>query len=239
MSRETENVLLLLIGVAIGMIGVAGSYTRYVKPGLLPWLLIAAAVLIVLASTCIVRDVRRGAAAGHDAEPGHRHRSGVTWALVLPVALLIFVVPPALAPRAAAPSTMAVATEALRKPYPPLPAEPAPVVRLPEVLRRVANDTAGTLDGRTITVDGFTVRDGDHVDLGRVVIICCAADAQLARMHLAGPPTPDVAGLPEGSWIRVRGQVVSRPPDGNGLFVPTFTMSAAQPITAPANTYDY
>ncbi|MET0456484.1 MAG: TIGR03943 family protein [Mycobacterium sp.] len=236
MTRETENVLLLLVGVAIGMIGVAGSYTRYVKPALLPWLLLAAAVLIALALACIVRDVRRGPPVADSGEPGHRHRRGMAWLLVVPVAALVFVVPPALAPRAAAPSSIAVSTEALRRPYPPLPDEPAPVVRLPEVLRRAANDVAGTLNGRTITINGFAMRDGDRVDLARVVIICCAADAQLARIHLAGPAAADLA---DGAWIRVRGRVVPRPADGNGLAIPTFTVADVQPIPAPANTYDY
>ena len=39
MSRETENALLLLIGVSTALIVVTGSFTRYVKPTLLPYLI--------------------------------------------------------------------------------------------------------------------------------------------------------------------------------------------------------
>ena len=60
MSRETENTLLLLVGISITMITVTGAFTRYVKPGLLPWLAASAALLIVLALAAIIGDVRRG-----------------------------------------------------------------------------------------------------------------------------------------------------------------------------------
>ena len=38
MTRETENAILLLVGMAVGIITITGTYTRYVKPSLLPWL---------------------------------------------------------------------------------------------------------------------------------------------------------------------------------------------------------
>ena len=60
MSRETENALLLLLGLATAIITITGVYTRYVKPSLLPWLAAVAVLLIVLALSAIVRDLRRG-----------------------------------------------------------------------------------------------------------------------------------------------------------------------------------
>ena len=73
------------------------------------------------------------------------------------------------------------------------------------MLQRAANDTAGTLDGRLITITGFTLKAAGTVDLGRVVIICCAADAQLARIHLTGPASDMADGYPENTWIEVEG----------------------------------
>jgi uncharacterized repeat protein (TIGR03943 family) len=241
MSRETENVLLLLVGFTIALISIAGSYTRYVKPSLLPWLVVAAAVLIGLALTCIVRDVRAGGPQHDHADDaqGHRHHSGVAWLLVAPIAVLGFVVPPALNARAAAPSVVAVSTDVLRHPFPPLPAEPAPAVRLPEVLQRIATDSAGTLKGRTITIRGFTMKDGNQTDLARVVIICCAADAQLARIHLEGPAALSATGFAENTWIEVQGQVVPGPPASTGRAIPSLAVSNVQRIDPPANTYDY
>ncbi|TXI41845.1 MAG: TIGR03943 family protein, partial [Mycobacterium sp.] len=60
MRRETENVVLLIVGVAVAMVTVTGAYTRYVKPGMLPWLAVSAVLLIGLALTVIARDIRGG-----------------------------------------------------------------------------------------------------------------------------------------------------------------------------------
>ena len=63
MKRETQNVLLLLLGLAVGVMVVKGAYLHYVKPSLLPWLLIVAlGFLTVLSLVCIVRDIRKGGA---------------------------------------------------------------------------------------------------------------------------------------------------------------------------------
>lgn len=178
---------------------------RYVKSSLEPWLLASAALLVLLALTSIVRDVRRGPHAG--AHDDHGHLSGVIWLLILPVALLAFVVLPAIGPQAARPTVTEVSTEVLRRPFPQLPQERAPELSLPDLLIRNAQDSAGTLNNRLVTVTGFTMRDGDRLALGRIVILCCAADAQLAQITIGGPAAARAAGLPEGSWVRVEGIV--------------------------------
>ena len=237
MSRETENVLLLLVGLAIAMTTIEGSYTRYVKPSLLPWLLAAAGLLIFLALTAIVRDVHRGRER-HD-DDGHRHSGVVLWLLVLPVATLVFVVPPALGAQADAPPVTTDATDVVRRPFPPLPDGPAPIVALPEVLQRVAQDSAGTLDGRVITITGFTLKESSTVDLGRVVIICCAADAQLARIHLTGPAARAASAFPEDTWLQVEGTISPRPEDADGRYVPSLVVRSVGRIDPPTNTYAY
>lgn len=55
-----------------------------------------------------------------------------------------------------------------------------------DVMRRAAFDSAGTLYSRLITLVDFALRTDEHTDLARVSIFCCATDAQLARVHLAG-----------------------------------------------------
>src|ERR1700742_2301421 len=118
MKRETQNTVLLLVGVSIAMITLSGAFTRYVKPGLLPWLAASAVLLIALALTAIVGDIRRGGPRhddhGHDSD--HKHRTGIVWLLVLPVIVLTFVTPPALRPSAAAPSVTTVSNDVLRRP---------------------------------------------------------------------------------------------------------------------------
>lgn len=245
MSRETENALLLLVGVSTLMITLSDAYTRYVKPSLQPWLFASAALLIALSLVSIVRDVRRGAHPedGQDTEHGHHaghtHRSSVVWLLMVPIALLAFVVPPAIGPLTARPSVAQVSTDVLRRPFPPLPQERAPELSLPDLLIRNAQDSAGTLDGRLVSVTGFTIAEGGRTDLGRIVILCCAADAQLARVSLTGPAASDAAALADGSWVRIEGKVVAGQGDSAGRVIPQFQVSSVQQIEPPPNTYSF
>ncbi len=235
--------VLFLVGMCTAAIVVTGTFTRYVKPTLMPWLAVTAVLLVVLALSAAIRDVRARGRSGDDADHhddvGHTHRSAVVWLLVLPVALLGFVVPPALGARAAEPAVTNLPRMALQRPFPPLPGDRAPELLLPEVVVRANRDSANTLEGRLITVTGFTIKKGDEVDLGRVVIICCAADGQLARLHLRGPAAAIAADYPEETWLRVEGTVVPAPSDVAGLSTPTLTVSAVTPIEAPQNPYAY
>jgi uncharacterized repeat protein (TIGR03943 family) len=227
MTRETENTILLLVGLSIGLTTSSGAFTRYVKPSLLPWLVVTAVLLVGLALVAIVGDIRRGGpghAHGHD----HGHRSGVVWLLVVPIVVLIFVTPPALRPQAAARSATTASTGSQRRGFPPLPTGHAPDVPLPEVLMRAANDTSGSLTNRLITIRGFVLNEGDGIDLARIVIICCAADAQLARIHLRGGA---VTRFGDNTWLRVEGRV------RNGTPIPTFDAVTVTRIDTPPSPY--
>jgi putative membrane protein len=243
MSREAENTVLLLVGISIAMITVSGVFTRYVKPALLPWLIVSAVVLIGLALVAIIGDIRRGgprtgdAAGDHGYE--HSHRPGIAWLLVVAVLVLMFVAPPALRPSAAAPSVTSVSNDVLNRAFPPLPPGPSPELSLPEVLMREAHDSTGSLTNRSITVTGFVLNEAQGVDLGRIVIICCAADAQLARIHLRGPAAGGAAGLPDNTWLRVQGQVIPGPRQPNSPAIPVLQATAVTRIDAPPNPYAY
>lgn len=236
MSREAENALLLLVGIATAMITIGGAYTRYVKASLLPWLTVTAVILIGLALVSMAADIRRGSPPEDD-HSDHSHRGSIAWLLLVPIAVLIFITPPALRPEAAAAKVTAVSTEVLRRPFPALPQGRAPEVSLPDVMIRAAQDTAGTLDGRLITVIGFTLPEAGGVDLGRVVIICCAADAQLARIHLRGPAATGLGNYPEETWLKVEGTVLSGKADGDSTSIPTLHVQSATRIDAPTNAY--
>ena len=243
MSRESENIMLLMIGLATGMITVTGAFVRYVKPALEPWLYLTAVVLIVLALVAIIGDLRRPAASSdHDHDHsqddgGHSHANGAVWLLLIPVVVLIFVTPPALRPQASVPSISAVSADSMRRPFPPLPAGRAPEVSVPDLMIRGVQDSAGTLDGRLITVIGFTLRDGDAVDLGRFSVLCCAADARLARVRLGGSGAAEAASMPEHSWVRVEGTVRPGLPGEPLLGIPIVEVDSVTPIDAPENVY--
>ncbi len=245
MSRETENTILLLVGLSIGLVTVTGAFTRYVKPELLPWLTITALLLVGLALVAIVGDIRHGGP-GHDhpdrpdhQEDGHSHRSGVLWLLVVPVVVLIFVSPPALRPQAA--SVRTTSNDASPRGFPPLPAGRAPEVSLPDVLMRAAQDTSGSLTNRLVTITGFVLNEPGGVDLARIVIICCAADAQLARIHLRGATGGAAWKFADNTWLKVEGQVetaaAAGAPRPKRAPIPTLRVVAVTRVDAPANPY--
>ncbi|OZE85600.1 TIGR03943 family protein [Rhodococcus sp. 15-649-1-2] len=225
MRRETQNVLLLLVGGAMVKISVDGSFLRYVKPSLHPYLLASGIFIVGLAVVAIVRDVRRGGPADDD----HAHSSRPYWMLLLPAALVLFVAPPALDVSSVSDRVVA-AGPVQRTAFPPLPDGEAPEVSLLDVVQRAARDSTGSLDDREITVTGIRVENPDgSVDLARILIICCAADARSIRIHL----DRDV----EGEWLRVRGTVgESSPETGN---IPTMTVTGVEQIDEPENTYAY
>ena len=173
---------------------------------------------------------------------GHSHRSGVLWLLVVPVVVLIFVSPPALLPQAA--SVRTTSNDASPRGFPPLPPGRAPEVSLPDVLMRAAQDTSGSLTNRLVTITGFVLNEPGGVDLARIVIICCAADAQLARIHLRGG-TGGTAGaalkFADNTWLRVEGQVETDATPGaprpKRAPIPTLRVLAVTRVDAPANPY--
>jgi uncharacterized repeat protein (TIGR03943 family) len=191
-------------------------------------------VLIALAIVAMVRDLRHCS----DDTDAHRHSPWLVWGLLVPIALTTFVVPPPLGASGATPEAIA-ATEPQRRPFPPLPAGRAPTVSLPDVLMRAATDSANSLDGRLLTMDGFTLKYPEGTDLARVVIVCCAADAQLARIHLSGPAVKLAVGHPEDTWLQVEGTVVSGTSAAATNYIPTLAVSSVKQIDKPANTYAY
>jgi uncharacterized repeat protein (TIGR03943 family) len=234
MRRETENTVLFLVGLSIGLITLTGAFTRYVKSALLPWLAITAVLLMGLALVAIVGDIRRGGA-GHD-DDGHSHRTGIVWLLVVPVLLLIFVTPPPLRPQGATRVTT-VSNDVLRRAFPPLPSGRAPEVSLPEVVMRAANDSSGSLTNRLVTVTGFALNEPGGVDLARIVIICCAADAQLAHIHLRDHDGGATLRFADNTWLRVEGEVTPAVRQPHTAPIPTLRGVTVTPVNAPANPY--
>ncbi|GLE58381.1 TIGR03943 family putative permease subunit [Mycobacteroides chelonae] len=240
MRRDTENTLLILLGVSVAMIAVTGTFTRYVKPGLLPWLACSAVIVIGLGLAAIIRDVRRGHTEhdhNHEGHGDHSHKHGATWFLVLPIVLLIFIVPPALSARSIAPANISASANTPRRAFPPLPPGDAPSVPLPEILMRIAAGSSDTLSGRTITVTGFTFKDGERTDLAKIVIVCCAADAQLARLHMTGPAAAPASALPENTWISVTGTVPGGQSYRGPSSIPAIEVAGITRTDPPKSTY--
>ncbi|HEY0499884.1 MAG TPA: TIGR03943 family protein, partial [Kutzneria sp.] len=57
MRRETQNILLVLLGGALLKIALNGTYLNYVKPALQPWLIVSGAIMVLLAGVAITTDI--------------------------------------------------------------------------------------------------------------------------------------------------------------------------------------
>jgi uncharacterized repeat protein (TIGR03943 family) len=251
--RETQNVLLLLLGGALLKISLNGQYLRYVKPSLHPWLIACGAVAIVLAVTGIVRDLlaqRDGGAAhsvshghaGNHGHGGHQHSSRSPWLLMLPVLAIFLVAPPALgADKVARSGDRPVVAQQPKGDsnvdFTPLPAEEAPLLKIGEVVTRAIWDDSGSLDGRQVRLVGFVAKGTDGSSyLARLVISCCAADATPVKVKLKGGQTEQ---YPPDTWLEVRGEVEpGTANEGNG-YAPTFVVSQASQVQAPPDPYEF
>jgi uncharacterized repeat protein (TIGR03943 family) len=234
--RETQNVLLVLLGGALLKITWNGSYLHYVKPSLLPFLVSAGVVILALGLIAIVRDVRAVAGhADHDVHADHAGRS--PWLLLLPVLAIFLVAPPALGADAVSRS-VSVAPQRSAVNFPPLPAGPVPALRMSDFVTRAVWDDAGSLNGRQVRLLGFVVH-GDHgvTYLARLVMACCAADATPMKVRLEG--RSGLATLPQDGWFEVRGQLVPGSARSGSGFAPTFTVSDLRPVPAPAEPYEF
>lgn len=244
MRRETQNVLLVLLGGALLKIGTTGDYLRYVKPSLLPFLLLAGGVMVTLGLLAIVRDVRAGrAGAQHDEPDDHDHAGRSPWLLLAPVLAIFLIAPPALGadsvtraePAVGAPARSGVDFDAL-------PGGAAPALRIGDLVTRAVWDDTGSLDGRQVRLSGFVVHHEDGTtSLARLTISCCAADARPVRVRLAGDGSiaAQIAAAPQDAWFEVRGEVVPDSANRTNRFVPTFAASGLTPIPAPAEPYEF
>lgn len=77
------------------------------------------------------------------------------------------------------------------------------------------------------------------VDLARIVIICCAADARTARIHLIGPKVALVTDPGSDQWWQVVGTVVPDSATEDNEFIPEMRVVTVERTTPPENTYSY
>lgn len=233
MRREAQNLLLLVVGATLVKITLDGSYLRYVKASLQPYLLISGCVIVLLGVIAIARDIRAGRATPHP----HGESSRPYWMLLVPPATLLFLAPPALS-TGAIPSTgpELVSATAPSRPLPPI-TEDTPTMPLRELVQR-AHKSPDTLHHRTITTTGFALPNetGTGFDLGQLAIACCAADGQLLILHLDGPLPPEIS---EGDWLSVTGRIASGASRPAASSWPTMTLDEARPIDPPTITYGY
>jgi uncharacterized repeat protein (TIGR03943 family) len=248
MKRETQNILLILLGGALLKIAINGDYLRYVKPSQQPWMIAAGAVMVGLGAIAIVNDllaVRRASlAARPPAEHAvdhheHPHPARSAWLLMVPVLAVFLVAPPALGAdsvtrtEARAPQP-AAATDAAA--FPPLPGEAVVPLLVSQFVARAGWDTTGTLNGRTVSISGFVVHSSGSTLLARMVISCCAADAYPVTVRLIGG---SAGHFKNDAWVEVIGQVVPGTATSANSYTPDLTVGAVHAVPAPKDPYEY
>jgi uncharacterized repeat protein (TIGR03943 family) len=222
--RDTQHVLLVLLGGALLRIAADDTYLCYVRPSH-RWLLLAAgAVIVALALVGLVRD--RAATPAH--EHGHGH---MPWLLIAPVMVIALVAPPALGADAVTRAGEGNAAVQVSDVFGPLPDE----LSVAEFVERAVWDTSGSLDGREVTLTGFVVRRGAAVELARLTIACCAADARPNRVRLVG----DVGAPAPDTWLQVRGVLQTGSATAANGQVPALTVTSVRTIPPPPDPYEY
>lgn len=258
MRRETQNVLLVLVGGAVVRISADHTYLRYVRSWTRPYLLTAGTVLLLLGLVSIWREVSThgtdaaqaggaggaapaGQAGGPAGDDGHGHGPGgprVAWLLLLPVVAIFLVAPPALGSYAAGNRANNVVQPASQGStgFAALPAGDPVTLRLTDLAVRAIWDKGRTLTGRHITLVGFvTPRRAGGYYLTRMVITCCAADAQPIRIAILGP----AAGTPAAdSWLAVTGSYGGMDTAEPGDYIPILRADSVTSVPTPAEPYE-
>ncbi|MFB9909208.1 TIGR03943 family putative permease subunit [Allokutzneria oryzae] len=238
MRRETQNILLVLLGGALLKIGLNGSYLNYVKPSF-QWLVVGTgSVMVLLAVLAIVRDLRRHAAGAAET---HEHGHGrSTWMLLLPVLAIFLIAPPALGSDSVNRNDGRSVAQGERKTggakFDPLPPGDVVPITMTDFVTRSAWDDANTLNDRTVRMTGFIVRDKTSTMMARLVMGCCAADATPVRVRLDGDPR--AAALPVDSWVEVTGRIQPGTATEANSYTPALTVSDLRPVPAPAEPYE-
>jgi len=236
-KRELHALVLALVGGTLLKLALTGDYKNYVRVGLKPYLIAAAVVVLAVAALSLWQAVaaRR---AGDD--HGHSHGHGwfdVAWLLVVPMLTLLLLAPPPLGSFSANRSGTALGAAPSAQ-LAPLPEGDPVRLSILDYASRAIFDHGQSLNGRQITLSGFVLPgNGGTWYLTRMVITCCAADAQPIKVGLTGGVP---AGLKANDWIKVTGTYVDRTDKDpvNGEPIPYLTVASSAPIPAPALQYE-
>jgi putative membrane protein len=237
-SRQAQAVVLFLVGGAVLRASLTDLYLRYVRAGLRPLLLGVGVVLIVAAIATVWYEWRpaRPTRESPSELAGRGHREPrIAWLLVLPLFALILVAPPALGSYAAD-----RAGTALQPPpgFLPLPADDPLRLGVVDYAARAVYDHGNSLRDRRIKVTGFiTIGPRGTPYLTRMILNCCAADAQPVKVGLIGQVPPV---LQPDTWFEVIGTYTTKQikDDVNGRPIPFITVIQARPVAAPHDQYE-
>lgn len=218
----------LLVGAVLLRLTVTGTYRRYVRVEMGPWLAIAGLAVVLLGLVTLIRAIR------HDrVVDAHGHQPGgdrVGWLLLAPIAALLLVAPPTLGSFGVGRSA-AIDIRAGAPVFERLPAGPPVPMSLLEFGQRAFEHEGASFHGTSVRLTGFVAdQDPEGFRLARYQIACCAADALPVVVRVIGVQ----GGIPpRDQWVTVTGRF--EPGDGD---VPTLFALALTPIPPPDEPYE-
>ena len=236
MNRETGGTISMVLGALLVRLVATGEHRRFVRPGLGPWLVIAAGVLLALGLATLIRAWRTGhpevddvGPADHDSNHDHGTER-IAWLLVTPVLILLLVAPPALGSYAVDRSSRVDVTSGPAV-FATLEVGPVHDISVLEFMQRSAEHDGASMANALVRLTGFVAgqEGNDQFRLARYSIACCAADAAAAVAMVEGVSEAP----PSDTWVRVIGTY-----DRLAGEIPVLTATSIETIPAPDDPYE-
>jgi uncharacterized repeat protein (TIGR03943 family) len=217
----------LLIGAVLLRLTFTGTYSRYIRVGMGPWLAVAGLAVFLLGLATLLRALRRPSAAGADAHGADR----VGWLLLAPIAALLLVAPPTLGSYGVGRGAT-VDVRAGAPVFDDLRANGEPVsMTLLEFGQRAFERGGASFNGAEIELTGFVAEtEQGGFELARYQIACCAADATPVVIRVTGV----FGAVPRRDrWVTVTG--VFQP---GGDPIPHLAATTVLAIAPPNDPYE-
>ncbi len=247
MRRSVQALLLVSLGgTVLHTTVLTDLYLRYVKETLRIPLIISAVLLVVLGLAGIpgirstFRRQRTDSSVAGEPPPesgslvdhGHDHAEGprAAWLLFVPTVMLFVLAPPALGSYTAARDNSQTRVEPADAQI--FPAKGTIPLTMSEFTGRFYWDDMDPLKGRVVRLAGFvTPAKNGRWYLSRLVVNCCAADANALKVQIRGATAP-----PADTWVIVTG--VWHPTQAHGDDpIPVLDTRTVKEIPAPTDPY--
>lgn len=190
----------------------------------------------------------------HPDAHGHDHgRSKAPWLIMVPVLVLLLVPPNALgadsvvrsatsqdiAGEAATGSSTGTSGEKRRTiKFDPLASTENASLTMKEFVMRTLYDATDSTSKGTFVIEGFVVPVSKGYTSGygiaRLVISCCAADANPMQVHVDGD-----APLPVNTWVKATVTAVAQTGTRENQYVPAVTVVSLETIAQPKDPYEH
>jgi uncharacterized repeat protein (TIGR03943 family) len=239
-DEPTRSVVLVILGATAAWLWRSGAALNYIRPSLVPYLVVSAVILVLLGLLPPFGLLRWRPAVPREEGTGHGHLGArVGSLLIVPVLVVVLVQPAALGSYAV--SGRSGVPGQSDSVFPPLapPVRGAVPMTMLEFVTRALYDRSQSLADVRVRLVGFVApgESDQGYRLTRFVISCCAADAAALQLVVHG----DHRQWQRDQWLEVEGQWLRRPvsaandPDPP---LPVLTAEVVRPIPQPREPYE-